>query len=117
MTNVRQFGLQKYHRHVTITAHFQGIALLLCNAKMLSDVGSEFRDVLVKAAAAATQSQWDSASQDERELRIALEADGVAIVDLDEASRAAFRAAVRPLVERQMAALPEDLVALLNAPA
>ena len=35
LTNVRQFGLQKYHRHVTITAHFQGIALLLCNAKML----------------------------------------------------------------------------------
>ena len=35
LTNVRQFGLQKYHRHVTMTAHFHGIALLLCNAKML----------------------------------------------------------------------------------
>ena len=38
LTNVRQFGLQKYHRHVTMTAHFHGIALLLCNAKMLEYV-------------------------------------------------------------------------------
>ena len=35
LANVRQFGLQAYHRHVTMTAHFHGIALLLCNAKML----------------------------------------------------------------------------------
>ena len=38
----------------------------------------------------------------------------VAIVDLDDAGRAAFRAAVRPLAERQMEALPAELAALLN---
>ena len=115
LTNVRQFGLQKYHRHVTMTAHFHGIALLLCNAKMLGACAPELRDALARAASLATRAQWDFATEDERELRAALEAEGVAIVDLDDAGRAAFRAAVRPLAERQIEALPAELAALLNA--
>ena len=114
LTNVRQFGLQKYHRHVTMTAHFHGIALLLCNAKMLDTCAPALRDALAQAASLATRAQWDFATEDERESRAALEAEGVAIVDLDDAGRAAFRAAVRPLAERQIEALPAELTALLN---
>lgn len=113
LTNVRQFGLQKYHRHVTMTAHFHGIALLLCNAKMLAGAAPGVRDALAKAAALATQAQWDFATQDEMESRTALEAEGVAIVDLDAASRAAFRAAVRSLVERQLSEMPADIRTML----
>ena len=40
LTNLRQFGLETYHRHVTMTRHFHGIALLLCNAKMWRRVRS-----------------------------------------------------------------------------
>ena len=114
LTNVRQFGLQKYHHHVTMTAHFHGIALLLCNAKMLAGATPQLRAALIAAAEMATQSQWDFATQDERESRAALEADGMTIVDLDESGQAAFRAAVRPLVERQLAALPPGLTTLLR---
>lgn len=115
LTNVRQFGLQKYHRHVTMTAHFQGIALLLCNARMLAIAPPQLREALTRAASEATHVQWDFATHDERESRVALKAEGVAIVDLDDAGRAAFRAAVRPLVERQIKDLPADLAAFLNA--
>jgi len=114
LANVRQFGLQKYHRHVTMTAHFHGIGLLLCNAKMLDTCAPALRDALAQAASLATRAQWDFATEDERESRAALEAEGVAIVDLDDAGRAAFRAAVRPLAERQIEALPAELAALLN---
>src|SRR5262249_54229616 len=114
LTNVRLFGLQKYHRDVTMTAHFQGIVLLLCNAAMLATATPQFRDALNEAAAKATQAQWDFAAQDEQESRKALEAEGVAIVDLDDAGRAAFRAAVQPLADRQIAALPEDFRHLGN---
>jgi C4-dicarboxylate-binding protein DctP len=114
LTNVCQFGLQKYHRHITMTAHFHGIALLLCNAKMFETCAPEFREALARAASQATQAQWDFATADERESRTALEAEGVAIVDPDAAGRAAFRAAVRPLVERQIRDLPADLAALIN---
>ena len=115
LTNIRQFGLQAHHRHVTMTQHFHGIALLLCNAKLWTSATPRFRDALTNAALKATQAQWDFATQDERESRSALQAEGVAIVDLDDAGRAAFRAAVRPLAERQIAALPPKLAALLNA--
>jgi TRAP-type transport system periplasmic protein len=114
LTNVRQFGLQKYHRHVTMTAHFHGIALLLCNAKKFDTCAPELRDALMQATSQATQAQWDFATQDERESRETLEADGVAIIDLDAAAQAAFRAAVRPLIERQRDALPADLATLLR---
>jgi TRAP-type C4-dicarboxylate transport system substrate-binding protein len=115
LTNVRLFGLEKYHRHVTMTAHFHGIALLLCNAKTWVACAPDVRHALADAAAKATPAQWDFAARDERESRTALEAAGVAIVDLDAAARAAFRAAVHPLVERQYAQLPPDLVALVRS--
>jgi TRAP-type C4-dicarboxylate transport system substrate-binding protein len=114
LTNVRLFNLQKYHRHITMTAHFQGIALLLCNAKTLTAAESSFRNVLTTAAAEATRAQWDFAAQDERESRTALEAEGVAIVDLDAAGRAAFRETVAPLARQQLAALPADVRALIS---
>lgn len=113
LTNMRLFNLQKYHRHATTTAHFQGIVLLLCNAGMLAAAPSTARDALTAAAAEATRAQWDFAAWDERESRVALEAEGVAIADLDAAARAAFRAAVSPLVERQMAGLPPGLAGML----
>ena len=69
LTNMRQFGLQAYHRHVTMTAHFHGIALLLCNARMLGTSAPEFREALARAASEATQAQWDFATADERESR------------------------------------------------
>jgi hypothetical protein len=46
---------------------------------------------------------------------VALEAEGVAIVDLTDAARAAFRAAVHDLVERQYGELPQGLARLLEA--
>jgi TRAP-type C4-dicarboxylate transport system substrate-binding protein len=114
LTNVRQFGLERYHRHVTMTGHFHGIALLLCNAAMLAAAPPALGDALIAAAADATAAQWAFATQDERESRAALEAAGVAIVDPDAEAEAAFRAAVRPIAERQLAALPPDLASLLT---
>jgi TRAP-type C4-dicarboxylate transport system substrate-binding protein len=111
---VRQFGLQRHHRHITMTQHFHGIALLLHSAKSWTAFGPEFRDALSAAAAQATQAQWDFAARDELESRTQLEAGGIQIVDLDEAGRAKFRAAVRALVDRQYEALPANLAGLMR---
>ena len=50
-----------------------------------------------------------------RQSRVALEAGGVQIVDLGDAERTAFRAAVRHLVEQQHAELPAGLAVLMQA--
>jgi len=115
LTNVRQFGIEKHHRHVTMTRHFHGVALLLCNARTWAAWALEIREALALAASRATQAQWDFATADERLSREALEAEGIAIGDLDAAGRAAFREAVRPLVERQVAELPPELIAMVGA--
>ena len=61
LTNLRQFGLETYHRHVTMTRHFHGIALLLCNAKMWGACTPYVREALADAAAQATEAQWEFA--------------------------------------------------------
>ena len=114
LTNIRQFGIEAHHRHVTMTQHFHGIALLLCNAKTWGAYGPDVRVALAAAARKAMQAQWDFAADEERQSRVVLEAAGIGIIDLDDAGRTAFRDAVRPLVERQHAELPEELAALLS---
>ena len=109
LTNIQLFGLQRYHRFVTMTAHFHGIALVLCNARSLASWPEDVRSALSPALSESTAAQWTFASDDESSVRLALEAQGVSIVDLDDAARAAFRQAVRPVIDRAYSELPEEI--------
>ncbi len=115
LTNVRLFGLQKYHPHVTTTAHFQGIVLFLCNAQAWRRWPHEVRDALAAALAEATELQWRLSAEDDVECRADLTRQGVQIVDLDAAERAAFGDVVREVAARQRAALPTDVAALIGS--
>jgi TRAP-type C4-dicarboxylate transport system substrate-binding protein len=106
LTNVRLFGLQKFHRHVTTTGHFHGIALVLCNARSWAGWPEDFRDVFSAAVSEASDAQWRFSDEDDATCRADLAAQGVAIVDLDGNARAAFRLAVVAVVEQGIAALP-----------
>jgi TRAP-type C4-dicarboxylate transport system substrate-binding protein len=107
LANIALFGLQKYHRFVTMTGHFQGIVLLLCNAKCLAGWPAEVRTMLRAAAREGTTAQWQLAADEEVASRSALEAQGVEIVDIDDAGRALFKQAVRVVIEQRYADLPE----------
>jgi len=114
LTNIELFGLQKYHRYVTITRHFHGIALLLCNAYSWANWPDRVRSTLSDAVDAASEAQWRFAAEEDIASRALLTAMGVGIVDLDDAELAAFRRAVSPVAERQYRALPPDIAALLR---
>lgn len=109
LTNIQLFELQKYHPYVTMTAHFHGIALVLCNAKSLARWPEELRSALRAAASESTTAQWNFASEDESAARSALAAQGVSIVDLDDVARVAFKQAVRTVIEQGHSALPPDI--------
>ncbi len=115
LTNIELFGLQRHHRHVTMTGHFHGIAAVLCNAGAWAGWPDGVRAMLSSALAEATRAQWRFSAQDDITCRASLRAQGVAIVDLDEDARAAFRHAVQPVIDAQLAALPRELAALLPA--
>jgi TRAP-type C4-dicarboxylate transport system substrate-binding protein len=108
-----QFGLQRFHPFVTMTRHFHGIALLLCNAKSWADWPDDIRATLTAAVAESTSAQWQFAAEDEIACRAALAAQRVSFIDLDDAARAAFKHAVRGVIAQQFSALPPELTALL----
>jgi C4-dicarboxylate-binding protein DctP len=112
LANIKLFGLHQYHRFATLTRHFHGIALVLCNAAAWSRWSHEVHEVFEAAVAAATAAQWTSAAAEEATSRQILEAEGMSVIELDVAGREAFRTAVRALVEQQYAALPAELRSL-----
>ena len=114
LTNIRLFGLHKFHAFVTMTAHFHGIALVLCNARSLAGWPEDVRSALSAAVSESTAAQWKFASEDESSARSTLEAQGVSIVDPDDAARAAFKQAVSSVIELEYSKLPRELSRLLH---
>jgi TRAP-type C4-dicarboxylate transport system substrate-binding protein len=114
LTNIRLFGLGRYHRHVTTTAHFHGVALVLCNARAWSAWPQPVRDALAAAVAEATDAQWRFSAEDDVACRAELTRQGVQIVDPDATEREAFRQAVAAVAAAQRAALPAAIARLLT---
>jgi TRAP-type C4-dicarboxylate transport system substrate-binding protein len=71
------------------------------------------RAALSAAIGEATAAQWEFARDEEVAARAALEAQGVSVIDLDEAGRAAFVRAVRTVIEQARAGLPVEVSRLL----
>ena len=63
--------------------------------------------MLRAAVREGTAAQWQLASDEEVASRSALEAQGVEIVDIDDAGRALFKQAVRGVIEQRYADLPD----------
>jgi C4-dicarboxylate-binding protein DctP len=114
LTNIQLFGLQRYHRFVTMTGHFHGIALVMCNAATWTGWSPDVRTAVDSALAQATAAQWRMAEDEDRACRVALAAEGVEIVDLDDATRGAFRQAVRDVRDERLSALSPDVAGLLR---
>ena len=118
LANIELFGLQKYHPFVTMTGHFQGIVLLLCNAKCLAGWPEHVRAILRAAVRESTAAQWSFASDEEIACRSGLEAQGIDIIDLGDAGRAPFKQAVRAVIEQGYAGLPDAVLrAVRSSPA
>jgi C4-dicarboxylate-binding protein DctP len=114
IANIRLFGIHKHHRFVTMTGHFHGIALVLCNAASRASWPEDVRAALSAAVSESTIEQWKLASEEEAQSRLALEAEGVSVIDLDEAARAAFRQAVHAVIVRGYSELPAELARSLG---
>lgn len=114
LTNVQLFGIQKHHPFVTLTGHFHGIALVLCNASAWAGWPAEFRSALMEALGEATRMQWRFSADDDVACRASLEGEGVRVVELEAGARAAFRSAVSQVAGRLRAALPPDVAAQLD---
>lgn len=94
LTNLVNFSLHKTHRFVTLTGHFFGVALVLCNRARLAQWPDDVRAAIVDAMTEATTAQRRDAAEDDELCLATLLADGVDIVRADRFDRAAFVDAV-----------------------
>jgi TRAP-type C4-dicarboxylate transport system substrate-binding protein len=92
LTNMVNFGIQAHHKHVSLTGHLQGIALLLVNRARLEALTAELRAVLEAAARDSEAIQRTLAvAEDTGCLKVLADA-GVTIIGLGEIDLPAFRA-------------------------
>jgi TRAP-type C4-dicarboxylate transport system substrate-binding protein len=94
LTNTVNFGLYRTHKHVSLTSHFYGVALLLANRAWFEALTPAMQAALLAAAAEATAAQRQSAIAEDAVCLAKLAQEGVAILPAEEIDLAAFRAAV-----------------------
>ncbi len=116
LTNLVNFNLHRFHRHVSLTAHFHGIAPVLVNRAAFDAWPASVREGVRAALVEATAAQRGFAIEDDTVCLAKLHEAGVAVVGPEEIDLSAFRAAVADVVRDGTAALDPDLLALARAP-
>jgi TRAP-type C4-dicarboxylate transport system substrate-binding protein len=115
LANTVAYGVDRVHRHVTMSGHLYGARGLFANRAIFEGLPPGLRDVVVGAAGAAVILQRRLAAEYERELRGRLESAGLEFVDLTVEERSAFREASRPAIDLAHQNLGEELFALAAA--
>lgn len=107
MTNAVLFDLHLHHPHISLTGHFFGVMLFVCNADWFDKLPPSMQAAVQVAANAATAHQRQLAEDQDTQAMAVLKDAGVQIIepDLD-----AFKAACSTIVERESAKLPTSLV-------
>ncbi|MEL6962919.1 MAG: TRAP transporter substrate-binding protein DctP, partial [Pseudomonadota bacterium] len=114
LTNIYNFGLHKTHRHITLTRHLLGVALVLFNKERVAAWSELVRTGVAAALAEATAAQRGFAEEDDTICAEKLRADGVELIELSAIERDAFVAATRDEVATTRSAFSTDLLALFD---
>ncbi|WP_305969107.1 MULTISPECIES: TRAP transporter substrate-binding protein [unclassified Mameliella] len=109
LTNILNFKLHETHRHILLTRHLLGVALVLFNAERLGTLDPDLRAGLQRAVDRATAEQRRFAEEDDQICGDEMRKQGVELVELDDETRAAFAAATRPEVDETRKAFSPEL--------
>ena len=114
LTNIFNFGIHRYHRHITLSGHFFGAAALLCHKASHASWPAEVRQAVAQAAAEATAAQRRFAAAQDTEVLAKLDPAENQVVRLSAAERGRFVAAVAPVIEEQRQAFGDELFRYLE---
>ncbi len=114
LTSIYIFGIHKHHRYITLSGHFFGVSLFLCNHEVFKSWPVEVRESVVRAAGKATALQRKLASEQDDLVLSKLEAEGIEVIALSSGERSAFEKSVAPLVETHRNKFGAELFALLE---
>ena len=115
LTNIYNFGVHHHHRHITLTGHFFGGTLFICNAEQYRNWPQEVQQAVEAAAHEATLLQRRLAVSEDEEVLRKLDPRENEVVHLSPEERAAFVDAVRPVIARHRGEMDSKLLAAFGA--
>lgn len=112
LANTVTYGVNKHHKHVTMSGHFYGARGVYVNKTAFDAWPKDVQAAVRAAAREAIGVQRKLAADKEHEIRGELEKEGVSFVDLTAAERAAFVAAVQPVLKDARKKLGEKILGM-----
>lgn len=109
LTNTFNFAIHEHHPWITRSGHFFGPCVVLAHKATWDAWPDDVREAVENALAAATPAQRGFAAGDDEEIAAKLLDAGNELIDLTDDERAAFVAAVAPVVERSLAGFRDEL--------
>lgn len=114
LTNTFNFGIHLHHKYITLSAHFFGAAVLLCNAKAYASWPETVRAVVDEAAKISTAEQRRLASREDAEMLSKLSQTDAEVVELTSVEQEQFAKAVQPVIDAQKAIFGDQLFSLVR---
>jgi TRAP-type C4-dicarboxylate transport system substrate-binding protein len=114
LTNIYTFGVHHHHRHITLTGHFFGASLMICNAREYEGWPADVRAAVDAAAPEATALQRRLAASEDADVLAKLDPRENEVVHLTAAEHAAFVRAVEPVLAKYRKQLDPTLFAALE---
>ncbi len=90
LTNMLNFGIEQHHKHVSLTSHLFGVALLVCNRVWRDGLSRAEREALDATAMASTEAQRRFAAAEDRKALKRLKSAGCHVLRPDLIDRQAF---------------------------
>jgi TRAP-type C4-dicarboxylate transport system substrate-binding protein len=109
LTNIYNFGVHNYHRYITLSGHLFGAAAMITDKVRFLAWPEDVRKAVEESARAATAYQHRLAAAEDDEVRKKLDPAKNEVIELSAAERAAFVAAVRPVLEKHRGSLDPKL--------
>ena len=109
LANTVAYGVDRVHRHVTMTGHLYGARGLFSTGPPGMTSRLDLRRVVSQAARTAIEVQRRAAAEMESALRLKLEKDGVEFVDLADEERSVFVETSAPAIALAHEGLSESL--------
>ena len=110
LTNYNNFKIYENHPYVSLTGHFFGVLLLVCNRQWFDSLSAKQQHAVDAAAAMATQQQRTLAAQQDSELLTELAQRGVQITSSSDLDMGAMRSVTAHIIERERQTLSKPMV-------
>lgn len=114
LTNIWNFGVHRHHRYITLTGHFFGGTLFICNKSRYQSWPPEVRAAVDEAAREATLLQRQLAAAEDAAILERLDPRENEVIHLTAAERAAFVEVVQPIVAKHRAETGTPLYSALT---